>query len=172
MELVSDASLIFLDEPTTGLDATSAQEVMQYLAKVARMKGVRATRSCVCACNPRVNVCVCVCAWCLVGGSVWALPFNLVSKLTAQVTVVAVLHQPRYEILRLCDDITLLATGGRTVYSGTVRQALEYFSALGYACPSYVNPADFLLDLTAGSAPATEGDGEALQKKGALSAVT
>ena len=41
IELVSDASLIFLDEPTTGLDATSAQEVMQYLARVARKKGVR-----------------------------------------------------------------------------------------------------------------------------------
>lgn len=40
MELVADTSLIFLDEPTTGLDATSAQEVMQYLALVARRKQV------------------------------------------------------------------------------------------------------------------------------------
>lgn len=75
-------------------------------------------------------------------------------------TVVAVLHQPRYEILRLCDDIMLLAKGGHTVYSGTVRNAPGYFSELGFTCPSYVNPADFLLDITAGSVP-VDTDGEA-----------
>lgn len=35
MELVADPSILILDEPTTGLDATSAMEVMEALHHVA-----------------------------------------------------------------------------------------------------------------------------------------
>ena len=34
-------------------------------------------------------------------------------------TIVAVIHQPRYEIFMAFDDVLFLGKGGRTVYLGT-----------------------------------------------------
>ncbi|KJE90030.1 ABC transporter [Capsaspora owczarzaki ATCC 30864] len=65
-------------------------------------------------------------------------------------TVVAVVHQPRYEIFDMLDDLLLLGKGGRTVYLGPSKQALSYFEGLGFRCPSQCNPADFLIDVCMG----------------------
>lgn len=69
------------------------------------------------------------------------------------VTIAAVLHQPRYEIFNTFDDLLLLGRGGRTVYMGPCSRAIEYFSALGFQMPPLVNPADFLMDVVAGQVP-------------------
>ena len=42
-------------------------------------------------------------------------------------TVVAVIHQPRFEIFNMMDDVLLLAKGGRTVYLGDSHNAMPYF---------------------------------------------
>eukprot|EP01114_Cavostelium_apophysatum_P015588 TRINITY_DN4279_c0_g1_i1.p1 TRINITY_DN4279_c0_g1~~TRINITY_DN4279_c0_g1_i1.p1 ORF type:complete len:767 (-),score=153.56 TRINITY_DN4279_c0_g1_i1:58-2358(-) len=68
-------------------------------------------------------------------------------------TTVAVLHQPRYDIFLMYDDVILLGRGGRTVYSGPANRALEYFSSIGFECPEHVNPADFYLDVISGLVP-------------------
>ena len=47
------------------------------------------------------------------------------------VNVIAVIHQPRYEIIQKCDNVLLLAKGGRTVYRGSVPNALQYFRSIG-----------------------------------------
>ncbi|NXC48613.1 ABCG8 protein, partial [Penelope pileata] len=57
------------------------------------------------------------------------------------------LHQPRSDIFQLF-DLVLLMTSGVTVYSGTARDMVQYFTELGYPCPKYSNPADFYVDLT------------------------
>nr|XP_009931192.1 PREDICTED: LOW QUALITY PROTEIN: ATP-binding cassette sub-family G member 8 [Opisthocomus hoazin] len=57
------------------------------------------------------------------------------------------LHQPRSDIFQLF-DLVLLMTSGLTVYSGTARDMVQYFTELGYPCPRYSNPADFYVDLT------------------------
>ncbi|XP_009702580.1 PREDICTED: ATP-binding cassette sub-family G member 8, partial [Cariama cristata] len=57
------------------------------------------------------------------------------------------LHQPRSDIFQLF-DLVLLMTSGVTVYSGTARDMVQYFTELGYPCPRYSNPADFYVDLT------------------------
>jgi len=67
------------------------------------------------------------------------------------IPVIVVLHQPRYEIFQMFDDVLLLAKGGRTVYSGPTSNCLAYFEdELGFKLQPRVNPADFFMDVIAG----------------------
>ncbi|EFC50537.1 predicted protein, partial [Naegleria gruberi] len=66
------------------------------------------------------------------------------------VTVAAVIHQPRTEIFEMFHNVILLETGGRLVYNGPSANALPYFEKLGYKADAKVNPADFILDVTSG----------------------
>jgi ABC-type multidrug transport system ATPase subunit len=67
------------------------------------------------------------------------------------VTVIAVIHQPRYEIFNMFHKVLLLAKGGRLVYYGPPDRALEYFEQhLGLQCPPHVNPPDFFMDVISG----------------------
>ena len=61
-------------------------------------------------------------------------------------TVVFSIHQPRASIYAMFDDITLLS-GGRVAYSGPVSDLVPHFTALGYPCPSNINPAEYYVDL-------------------------
>eukprot|EP00762_Andalucia_godoyi_P002605 ANDGO_03316.mRNA.1 Putative white-brown complex homolog protein 30 len=67
-------------------------------------------------------------------------------------TVFAVVHQPRYEVFQMFDQVILLGKGGHVVYCGSREYVLEAFEKAGYRCPDRVNPPDFLLDtLSTGS---------------------
>ena len=57
------------------------------------------------------------------------------------VTVVVVIHQPRYEIFQKIDDILLLAPGGETAYLGPQKAILPYFESLGFVPEKLSNPA-------------------------------
>jgi ABC-type multidrug transport system ATPase subunit len=46
--------------------------------------------------------------------------------------VVAVIHQPRYEIFNTFDDILLLCPGGKIAYMGRGEEIEKYFHSLGY----------------------------------------
>eukprot|EP00913_Durusdinium_trenchii_P012153 g11414.t1 len=65
-------------------------------------------------------------------------------------TVVMVVHQPRYSLFTLFDDLLLLGLGGRTVYSGKSEGALPYFRHLGFQMPQHENPADWVVDVISG----------------------
>ncbi|KAJ3446436.1 abc transporter g family member [Anaeramoeba flamelloides] len=67
------------------------------------------------------------------------------------INVMAVIHQPRYEIFTMIHNVLLLGKGGRTVYLGPTKFALKYFEYLGFKCPKHVNPADFMMDVIAGN---------------------
>lgn len=54
-------------------------------------------------------------------------------------------------VIEIFDKVLLLGRGGRTVYSGSVENAEPYFASIGYPLPSYMNPADFYMDVIAGS---------------------
>uniref|UniRef100_A0A671UQ64 ATP-binding cassette, sub-family G (WHITE), member 2a n=1 Tax=Sparus aurata TaxID=8175 RepID=A0A671UQ64_SPAAU len=107
MELIIDPSVLFLDEPTTGLDASTANSVLLLLKRMAD--------------NGR--------------------------------TIILSIHQPRYSIYRLFDNLTLLVNG-KQVYHGPAQTALEYFSDIGYTCEAHNNPADFFLDIINGDSTA------------------
>jgi ABC-type multidrug transport system ATPase subunit len=57
-------------------------------------------------------------------------------------TIVATIHQPSSEIFHLLDDLLLLS-GGKVVYYGPAKEAVNYFTKLNYSCPRYTNPADY-----------------------------
>uniref|UniRef100_A0A5S6MTA5 Putative nucleotidyltransferase MAB21L1 n=1 Tax=Xenopus tropicalis TaxID=8364 RepID=A0A5S6MTA5_XENTR len=107
MELITDPGILFLDEPTTGLDASTANAVLLLLKRMSRQGK----------------------------------------------TIIFSIHQPRYSIFRLFDSLTLLA-GGRLLFHGPSRDALDYFTGLGYECESHNNPADFFLDIINGDSTA------------------
>ncbi|NXT18424.1 ABCG2 protein, partial [Syrrhaptes paradoxus] len=107
MELITDPAILFLDEPTTGLDASTANAVLLLLKRMAKQGK----------------------------------------------TIIFSIHQPRYSIFRLFDNLTLLAAG-RVLYHGPASHAIEYFQSIGYQCEPYNNPADFFLDVINGDSTA------------------
>ncbi|XP_059139433.1 broad substrate specificity ATP-binding cassette transporter ABCG2-like [Physella acuta] len=107
MELIISPPVLFLDEPTTGLDASTANAVMLLLKRLAD------------------------------GGR----------------NVIFSIHQPRYSIYRLFDSLMLLSHGD-VAYHGVAREALDYFTSIGYICEEHNNPSDFFLDVINGDSTA------------------
>ncbi|NWX72087.1 ABCG2 protein, partial [Alca torda] len=124
MELITDPAILFLDEPTTGLDASTANAVLLLLKRMSKQGK----------------------------------------------TIIFSIHQPRYSIFRLFDNLTLLAAG-RVLYHGPAQDSIEYFQSIGYQCEPYNNPADFFLDIINGDSTAvamskTEGTNTAAEHTG------
>lgn len=67
--------------------------------------------------------------------------------------IITVIHQPRYTIFSLFDDVMLLCKGGMLAYLGPSQLALNYMEELGFPLPTNENPADFAMDVLSGSVP-------------------
>jgi len=117
-QLISNPSLLFLDEPTTGLDSYASESVINTLSKLA-MQGR---------------------------------------------TIIFTIHQPSVEVISLFDRLVLLGRG-RTVYFGTNAEMLDYFAGIGYKCPSWENPANYLMDTIHGDNQSYEDKLIAAKKK-------
>ena len=62
-------------------------------------------------------------------------------------TVIFSIHQPRYSIFKLFDNVTLMSRGS-ILYAGPPGEhMLKYFEDLGQKCETYNNPADHVLDV-------------------------
>lgn len=77
------------------------------------------------------------------------------------------IHQPRSDIFQLF-DLVLLMTSGTTIYSGTARDMVQYFTEIGYPCPKYSNPADFYVDLTSTDKQSKEKEMESQKRARSL----
>jgi len=99
-ELVISPTVLFLDEPTTGLDSYNALVVVECLKRLA----------------------------------------------TKGKIIVLSIHQPRFNIFKMFDQLLLLSEG-HTVYFGEANRAVKYFEQLGYTYEENTNPADFILDV-------------------------
>lgn len=62
-------------------------------------------------------------------------------------TVVVSIHQPRYDVFALLDDVILLSRG-HLIWSGPSQKMMVYFGGIGLTCPVLCNPADFMLDIS------------------------
>ena len=65
-------------------------------------------------------------------------------------TIITVVHQPRYSIFSSFHTVLLLGQGGRTVYLGKTEECMAYFDSLGFEQPENENPADFIMDVISG----------------------
>ncbi|KZC09021.1 PREDICTED: ATP-binding cassette sub-family G member 1-like [Dufourea novaeangliae] len=103
LELVNNPPVIFLDEPTTGLDeisATQCIDLLNYFARLGR-------------------------------------------------TVICSLHTPSASIFAKLDHVYVVS-GGQCIYRSTVANLVPFFRQVGIECPKHYNPADFVIDVSAG----------------------
>ncbi|KAK3174438.1 hypothetical protein OEA41_001684 [Lepraria neglecta] len=129
-----DVLILFLDEPTNGLDFTASYEVIKYLKSALKKH---------------------------------------------KLIVIASIHQPSFQTFDLFDNILLLA-GGQTCYNGPVSSIQPYFEGIGSPMPGaagsyfvqhrpsvplYMNPAEFLLDLTSSDFSQDEADAKVRLQK-------
>jgi ABC-type multidrug transport system ATPase subunit len=68
---------------------------------------------------------------------------SLTSQNNIHRTIVSTIHQPSSQMFYLFDKLIFLQDG-KILYNGDISSVVGYFKGLGFPCPEYTNPADFL----------------------------
>merc|ERR1712232_1165891 len=65
-------------------------------------------------------------------------------------TIVCVVHQPRFAVFQQFSHLLLLGAGGGQIYCGPTAALEPYFQSLGFRLTARKNPADWMIDVVCG----------------------
>jgi len=95
------------------------------------------------------------------GAATIALARCLAMLRRSGITIICVIHQPRFAVFQLFTHLLLLGEGGGQIYSGRVEYIEGYLTSFGFKRPELENPADWMIDVACNLEKRHTPDGEA-----------